>query len=95
MPVNIDFDDPRSILAALVILKARKGHRAVAKRIKALGENMDRFLVNSEWDVHKTRLNGFDKNHILSEQMLKDKCCRCGFNWKLLRSLWKPTKQHA
>lgn len=95
LPINIDFDDPRSILAALVIVKSRKRHRAAAKRIKALGGNADRFFVNSDWDVHKTRLNGFDKNHILSEQMLKDKCCMYGFTWKLLRSLWKPTKQHA
>lgn len=93
LPINIDFNDPLSILAALVTLKARKKHRAAAKKIKILGGNVDHIFVNSDWDVHKTRLNGFDKSYILSEQKLKDKCCMHGFNWTLLRSLWKLTKQ--
>ena len=92
MPINIDFNDHRTILAALVILKARRMNRKAAARFKRLGYNADRFLVNSDWDIHRSRLGGFGKNQILSVESLKHKCYENGFTWGLLRSMWRSNR---
>lgn len=95
LPINIDFNNPISILGALVVVKARKRHRIAARKIREIGGNVDRMLVNSDWDIHRTRLNGFEKASVISEQELKSKCYQNGFTWKTLRSLWKPKKVRA
>lgn len=96
LPINIDFNDPKSIVMVLVSLNVRRKQRLAAERIKRIGANVDRMLINSDWDIHRTRLNGFDKNHILSEKKLKQICCENGFTWRLFRTLWRPKKNvHA
>lgn len=95
LPINIDFNEPVSILAALFLVKTRRKHRAAARKIRDLGGNADRMFVNSDWDIHRTRLNGFEKDSVLSEQELKNRCFQNGFTWRALRALWKPKKVHA
>lgn len=90
-PLNINFNEPKEMLAALVIIKARLRHRATAQKIRSLGGNMDRMLVDSDWDIHRTRLNGFDRASIILVADLKKKCHENGLTWRLLRSMWRPT----
>lgn len=92
VPMNINFNDPKEILGALVVIKARLRHRATAQKIRSLGGNIDRMLVNSDWDIHRTRLKGFDSASIISVADLKKKCHENGFTWKHLRSMWRPTR---
>lgn len=92
LPVNINFHEPKEILGALVVIKARRMHRATAQKINELGVNVDRMLVVSDWDIHRTRLNGFDKASVLSIVDLKRKCCEYGFTWKLLRGMLQLAK---
>jgi Holliday junction resolvase RusA-like endonuclease len=95
-PMNINFNEPKEILGALVVIKARLRHRATAQKIKLREGNVDRILVNSDWDIHRTRLNGFDRASIISIEDLKKKCCEHGFTWRLLRSMWRYTRgEHA
>lgn len=94
IPLNINFNEPKEILGALVVLSARRSQRATAKRIRSRGVNLDRILVDSDWDIHKTRLNGFDKTSIISVLDLKKKCLEHGFTWRVLRSMWRPTRDN-
>jgi Holliday junction resolvase RusA-like endonuclease len=92
VPINIDFSDPTSILFALGLLWARRKHRQCAEKIKKVGCDADRSLVYSEWDIHKTRLHGFDKNQVLSVKCLKQRCYESGFTSKLLKSMWRAKR---
>ncbi|MBJ6958598.1 hypothetical protein JG654_20010 [Vibrio cholerae] len=68
----------KSISGALQVIEARKEQRLAAEKIKALGGNVDRMLVVSSYDIHRTRLNGFDNTRILSAEKLRDKLVSAG-----------------
>jgi len=84
LPLNVDFESVRDLVAGLVIIKARLRHRKTAERIKNLGADVDRMLVVSSWDVHRTRLGGFDASNIYQLEAFKAKCCEKGLSWQAL-----------
>lgn len=96
LPLNVDFECVRDLVAGLVIIKARLRHRKTAERIKNLGSDADRMLVVSSWDVHRTRLGGFDSSNIYQLDAFKDKCCEKGLLWRaLLKSFRELRRAHA
>ncbi|MFU1519952.1 RusA family crossover junction endodeoxyribonuclease [Vreelandella alkaliphila] len=88
-PMNVDFTSHKSIFGALSVIKARKLHRFSARKIKQLGANADRFLIVSSYDIHRTRLNGFDSSKIYSLDKFKEKCKEEGFTYRALLKLRK------
>lgn len=94
-PINVDFNSHKSIFGALSVIKARKLHRFSAGKIKQLGANADRFLVVSSYDIHRTRLNGFDSSKIYSLDKFKEKCKEEGFTYKALLNLRKSVRKCA
>ncbi|MGL1957881.1 MAG: RusA family crossover junction endodeoxyribonuclease [Colwellia sp.] len=94
-PMNVDFNSHKSMYGALAVIKVRKSHRATAKKIKSLGSNADRFLVVSSYDIHRTRLSGFDKQRIYTLKSFKEKCKAQGFTFKALIKLLKCLRLSA
>jgi len=92
IPFNIDFSDIKNMMAALIIIKARAKQRGAAKKINALGGNYDHYLVCSSWDVHRTRINGFDSQDIYQLSEFKQKCSENGLNFVALLREYKNVK---
>lgn len=84
MPLNVDFLSIKARLTALVLIKSRLNHRNIADRIKGFGGNVDRMLVVSTWDIHRTRLSGFNPSNIYTLIQFKEKCRTTGLTWKIL-----------
>ena len=88
-PMNVNFNSHKSMYGALAVIKARKLHRFTAEKIKQLGSNADRYLVVSSYDIHRTRLNGFNSSKIYSLEKFKEKCVEQGFTYQALLKLRK------
>jgi len=93
IPVNIDFTNIEDILSAKILLHARKRARKTAYKIKQLGGNADRYLVCSEYDFHRTRLNTFSSSQILTKQEFNKKCIAGGLQLKHLLHFLRRTKK--
>ncbi|PHV03818.1 hypothetical protein CSQ96_29060 [Janthinobacterium sp. BJB412] len=89
--LNVDFDDQRSVLGACIVVQARKKHRRTARRLRQLGADADRFLVNSTWDFHRTRLGNFSPRNILTLDQFKQRVHDSGLTRLGLRQLRRPT----
>ena len=96
LPLNVDFNNIKDMLRALFLVHARLQHRRAAERIRDLGQNFDQALVVSSWDVHRTRLGGFNNANIYSLSKFRAKCCESGLSWRRLLSLMREArKKHA
>lgn len=89
--LNVDFNELRSVLGACVVVQARKRHRRTARRLRQLGAQADRFLVNSTWDFHRTRLGNFAPQNILTLDQFKRRVRDAGLTRLGLRKLLLPT----
>lgn len=85
LPLNVDFNSIKDMLGALCLIRGRLRHRQAAARIRSLGEDFDRALVVSSWDVHRTRLGGFSSGKIYKLAEFRTKCCESGLSWSRLR----------
>ncbi|EGG98131.1 hypothetical protein imdm_546 [gamma proteobacterium IMCC2047] len=94
-PINVDFNSHKSMFGALAVIKARKLSRFSAEKFKQLGSNVDLFLVVSSYDIHRTRLNGFNSSKIYSLEKFKEKCKEEGFTYKALLKLRKSVRESA
>ena len=72
------------MVGALLVIRARLRHRRAADQLKRLGQDVDRMLVVSSWDVHRTRLGGFDNAKIYKSSEFRTKCCESGLSWRRL-----------
>lgn len=88
--LNLDFADLKSILAACVVVQARKRHRRMARRLRDLGAPADHHLVQSTWDFHRTRIGNFPANSILSLTQFKQRVLDAGLTKLGLRRLRRP-----
>lgn len=96
LPLNVDFHNIKDMIVALLSIHARLRHRKVAATIRALGQDFDRALVLSSWDVHRTRLGGFNKAKIYKLPEFRAKCHESGLSWnRLLASLRETRKKRA
>lgn len=93
LPLNVNFELVRDLVAGLVTIKARLLNRKTAEKIKGLGADVDRMLVVSSWDVHRTRLGGFDASNIYQLEAFKAKCCENGLSWLALIKKFREIKR--
>jgi Holliday junction resolvase RusA-like endonuclease len=96
LPINVNFNSIKEMIGALLVIRARLRHRRAADHLKRLGQDMDRMLVVSSWDVHRTRLGGFDNAKIYKLSEFRAKCCESGLSWRrLLNYVRGITKRRA
>ncbi len=95
LPLNVDFNNVKDMLAALFLIRVRLKSRRTAERIKSLGQNFDRALVVSSWDVHRTRLGGFNNANIYSLSKFCAKCRENGLSWRRLLEFMRQTKKKS
>lgn len=84
LPLNVNFSSFKEMIGALLLIRARLRQRRAAEHIKHLGQDVDRMLVVSSWDVHRTRLGGFDNAKIFKLSEFRTKCCESGLSWRRL-----------
>nr|WP_255593622.1 RusA family crossover junction endodeoxyribonuclease [Acidovorax sp. sic0104] len=76
--INSDFSSLKSVFGACVVVLARRRHRRTAKLMKALGAHADQYLITSTWDFHRTRLNSFPPETILTVPQLLQRAAAVG-----------------
>jgi Holliday junction resolvase RusA-like endonuclease len=75
-PLNFSIDNNEELKAIKFFIEALKMKRDVSETFKKkYMTNVDQYLVYSEYEFHRTRLNGFDKNKILNDSEF-DKICK-------------------
>ena len=77
-PLNFDINNVESLTGIKLFLEAWMSKRAAADWFKILGNNVDRFLIYSEYEFHRTRLSGFDSKIILSNAQFETLCANKG-----------------
>jgi Holliday junction resolvase RusA-like endonuclease len=92
IPVNIDMASIKDAIVAKIIIKSRLRLRKAAKKIKDLGSDIDRYFVCSEHDYHRTRLNLFPDNQILTISQLNEHCIKLGMTIKDFIAFFRPIK---
>jgi Holliday junction resolvase RusA-like endonuclease len=92
LPLNVGFTDVREMIGALALISIRLRNRRAAKRLKRLGADLDRLLVVSSWDIHRTRLNGFSGSAIYTLSDFRAKCCKSGFSWSAMLGLLRKRR---
>jgi hypothetical protein len=85
MPFNFDSSDLKSLFSTKLVIHSRKKARKSARKIKAIGINADRYLICSDWDFHKTRLNDFNRSDIYTYDEFNSLCLSKGLTLKKLR----------
>lgn len=78
LAINVDLSDPKSIFGACVVVLARRRYRRTAKSMKALGARADQYLIPSTWDFHRTRVNRFPAEVILTVPQLLQRAAAVG-----------------
>lgn len=83
--LNVDFSDQKSIFGALFVVRVRKIYRSMANWFRETGPDVDRFLIQSTWEFHRTRVGGFPRECVLSLAQFKQRALNAGFDWGALR----------
>lgn len=89
LPVNYNTSDLKDLFAVQLLIKNRLKLRKVAQRLKTVGANVDRYLVFSEFDFHRTRLNDFPKSQILTKEEFNKQCSLSGLSFRKLIEMFK------
>lgn len=76
--INVDFSSLKSVFGACTVVLARRHHRRTAKAMKARGAHADRFLIPSTWDFHRTRVNSFPADAVLTVAQLLQRAAAVG-----------------
>jgi Holliday junction resolvase RusA-like endonuclease len=88
MPVNFD-SDINELFGIKALINTRLKSRRTADKIKAKGANVDRFLVYSEFDYHRTRLNAFSSQQILTLAEFNTHCKAAGLNFREILHIFR------
>ncbi|GAB7531356.1 hypothetical protein PS3A_37680 [Pseudomonas sp. 3A(2025)] len=83
--INVDFSDHKSIIGAIFVIRARKLHRFLGNHLDRLSPSTGRQMILTTWDFHRTRVNGFPWEMILSLVQFKKRASDAGITWKILR----------
>lgn len=78
LAINVDFSSLKSVFDACVAVLVRRRHRRTAKSMKAMGAQADQYLIPSTWDFHRTRVNSFPANAILTVSQLLQRAAAVG-----------------
>ena len=87
MPLNVDLADIKSLYTAKLIIDAKINIRSIAKEAKGEGANIDNYIVVSEWDYHKSRLNAFQKKDIIRKDEFEQLCIAEGLTTERIREM--------
>lgn len=93
LPLNIDMDQKKDLLAAKMILIMRNRSRKLAAKAKVTGFNIDRYFVCSEYDFHRTRLGGFNGADIITTEHVNKALLRLRIKWSEIREIFKNKQQ--
>jgi len=85
--LNVDFADHKSIFGALFVVRARKLYRGMARLFRETGADADKYLIQSTWEFHRTRVGGFPRECVLSLAQLNQRALNEGLDWGALRKL--------
>ncbi|MCK2113790.1 RusA family crossover junction endodeoxyribonuclease [Pseudomonas juntendi] len=85
--LNVDFTDHKSIFGALFVVRARKLYRGMARWFRENGADADKFLIQSTWEFHRTRVGGFPRECVLSLAQFNQRALCAGLDWGALRKL--------
>jgi len=91
MPLNIDYYSIKSLFTTKLLIHSKRKIRKLAKISKDSGVNVDGTLIRSEWDFHKSRLNGFDRNDILTIDEFNKICLERSLTFSELMKMIKKT----
>lgn len=78
LALNVDFSNFKSVFGAFVVVLARRRHRRTAKVMNALGAEADHLLIPSTWDFHRTRVNSFPADTVLTIPELLQRAAAVG-----------------
>jgi Holliday junction resolvase RusA-like endonuclease len=95
LPLNVNFRNVKDMLGALILIHSRLLHRRAAKKIKTLGQDVDGMLIDSPWDVHRTRLGGFNTANIYRLSEFRKKCYENGLSWRRLLGLRREASKRG
>ena len=77
MPLNFDINSKDELVDIKSFVDAFKHKRVIAEKFKSqYNVNVEQYLVYSEYEFHRTRLNGFDKNRIITDSEFNEICKR-------------------
>lgn len=76
--INVDFSSLKSVFGACMVVLARRRHRRTAKAMKTIGAHADQYLIPSTWDFHRTRINSFPADAILTVPQLLQRAAAVG-----------------
>ncbi|MCT3846071.1 RusA family crossover junction endodeoxyribonuclease [Elizabethkingia anophelis] len=89
-PVNLDLNNKNELKGMKLFVEALKMKRTLAGKFKKeLNTNADRYLVYSEYEFHRTRLGGFDKNQIIKDADFDFICKEKGIDMESIISEFK------
>lgn len=91
LPLNFAKNSFKDLFAAKIVIWGRLMARKSARKINALGSNVDRFLVVSDYDFHRTRLGGYPADKIINTNDLNKLCIAAGVRFSHLLTLWRKT----
>ncbi|WP_366146002.1 RusA family crossover junction endodeoxyribonuclease [Acidovorax sp.] len=91
LAINVDFSSFKSVFGACMVVSARRRHRRAAKSMRVLGAQADQYLIPSSWDFHRTRVNGFPADIIITVPQLLQRAGAVG----LARSTAPRLKKRA
>ncbi|MCG6142814.1 RusA family crossover junction endodeoxyribonuclease [Leptospira mtsangambouensis] len=79
-PITFRTGNLTDMIYGLVLVKTRLKYRKFAEYSKKKYQNIDYRFVQSMWDFHKSRLNKFPKEQILTLTEFKSRCKNEGMN---------------
>ncbi|MEG0926791.1 RusA family crossover junction endodeoxyribonuclease [Chryseobacterium sp.] len=75
MPLNIDLDNENQLQTMKFFIGIMKAKRILSDSFKKnANANLERLLIYSEYEFHRTRLVGFDKKRILTSTAFEEIC---------------------
>lgn len=78
-PLNFDINNKDELKGIKLFIEAFKLKRVFAKNFKNRNNtNVEQYLVSSEYEFHRTRLNGFNKNKIIIDTEFDEICEKNG-----------------
>ena len=78
-PLNFNINSKEDLKSIKFFIEAFKQKRVFSSILKnKLGVNLEEYLVKSDYEFHRTRLNGFDKNQIITDKEFDQICKKEG-----------------
>lgn len=78
-PLNFDVNNKEELKSIKLFIEAFKMKRVFSEKFKSqCNVNVEQYLVSSEYEFHRTRLNGFNKSQIITDTEFNEICEKNG-----------------